>query len=118
MNSRWSGLIKSQGSNWNISIHVQLNVNVPVCRLSRSGTMLEGYSPVTQALLGTLFTWALTAAGAALVFVFSSRQVSHENHDVQKKKLCKNYICVLLKKGPIGILVDKLCHCVGNSLMS
>ncbi|KAM6898827.1 zinc transporter ZIP11 isoform 2-T3 [Lycodopsis pacificus] len=36
--------------------------------------MLEGYSPVNQALLGTLFTWALTAAGAALVFVFSSRQ--------------------------------------------
>ncbi|XP_033988836.1 zinc transporter ZIP11-like isoform X1 [Trematomus bernacchii] len=36
--------------------------------------MLEGYSPVTQALLGTLFTWGLTAAGAALVFVFSSRQ--------------------------------------------
>ncbi|KAF3853210.1 hypothetical protein F7725_013898 [Dissostichus mawsoni] len=35
----------------------------------------EGYSPVTQALLGTLFTWGLTAAGAALVFVFSSRQV-------------------------------------------
>ncbi|KAM8730209.1 zinc transporter ZIP11 isoform 3-T3 [Acanthopagrus schlegelii] len=40
----------------------------------RSGTMLEGYSPMTQALLGTLFTWGLTAAGAALVFVFSSRQ--------------------------------------------
>uniref|UniRef100_A0A3P8TX78 Zinc transporter ZIP11 n=1 Tax=Amphiprion percula TaxID=161767 RepID=A0A3P8TX78_AMPPE len=36
--------------------------------------MLEGYSPVTQALLGTLFTWGLTAAGAALVFVFSNRQ--------------------------------------------
>ncbi|KAG5280421.1 hypothetical protein AALO_G00088930 [Alosa alosa] len=36
--------------------------------------MLPGYSPVAQALLGTLFTWALTAAGAALVFVFSSRQ--------------------------------------------
>ncbi|KAJ0016378.1 hypothetical protein NQD34_014668 [Periophthalmus magnuspinnatus] len=36
--------------------------------------MLEGYGPVTQALLGTLFTWGLTAAGAALVFVFSSRQ--------------------------------------------
>ncbi|GLD54292.1 zinc transporter ZIP11-like isoform X1, partial [Lates japonicus] len=41
---------------------------------NNSGTMLEGYSPVTQALLGTLFTWGLTAAGAALVFVFSSRQ--------------------------------------------
>lgn len=40
--------------------------------------MLEGYSPMTQALLGTLFTWGLTAAGAALVFVFSSRQVLHE----------------------------------------
>lgn len=37
-------------------------------------TMLPGYSPVTQALLGTLFTWGLTAAGAALVFIFSSRQ--------------------------------------------
>ncbi|XP_029312626.1 zinc transporter ZIP11 [Cottoperca gobio] len=41
---------------------------------SGSGTMLEGYSPVTQALQGTLFTWGLTAAGAAMVFVISSRQ--------------------------------------------
>uniref|UniRef100_A0A3Q2YZL1 Zinc transporter ZIP11 n=1 Tax=Hippocampus comes TaxID=109280 RepID=A0A3Q2YZL1_HIPCM len=37
--------------------------------------MIEGYSPVAQALLGTLFTWGLTAAGAAMVFVFSGRQV-------------------------------------------
>ncbi|XP_054624555.1 zinc transporter ZIP11-like isoform X2 [Dunckerocampus dactyliophorus] len=36
--------------------------------------MLEDYSPVAQALLGTLFTWGLTAAGAAMVFIFSSRQ--------------------------------------------
>ncbi|XP_056152968.1 zinc transporter ZIP11-like isoform X1 [Lampris incognitus] len=36
--------------------------------------MLVGYSPVTQALMGTLFTWGLTAAGASLVFIFSSRQ--------------------------------------------
>ncbi|XP_051523258.1 zinc transporter ZIP11-like isoform X1 [Myxocyprinus asiaticus] len=36
--------------------------------------MIPGVSPVVQALLGTLFTWGLTAAGAALVFVFSSRQ--------------------------------------------
>ncbi|KAM4843871.1 zinc transporter ZIP11 isoform 2-T2 [Thomomys bottae] len=36
--------------------------------------MLQGYSSVFQALLGTFFTWALTAAGAALVFVFSSGQ--------------------------------------------
>ncbi|NXB75927.1 S39AB protein, partial [Donacobius atricapilla] len=30
--------------------------------------------PVLQALLGTALTWALTAAGSALVFVFSSGQ--------------------------------------------
>ncbi|XP_035263317.1 zinc transporter ZIP11 [Anguilla anguilla] len=36
--------------------------------------MIAGYSPMVQALLGTLFTWGLTAAGAALVFVFSSGQ--------------------------------------------
>ncbi|KAK9694924.1 ZIP Zinc transporter [Popillia japonica] len=29
--------------------------------------MLQGYGPVMQAFLGTLFTWGLTAAGAALV---------------------------------------------------
>nr|XP_020766832.1 zinc transporter ZIP11-like [Odocoileus virginianus texanus] len=37
-------------------------------------SMLHGHSPVSQALLGTFFTWGLTAAGAALVFVFSSGQ--------------------------------------------
>lgn len=47
--------------------------------------MLEGYSPVMQALLGTLFTWGLTAAGAALVFVFSSRQV-REVEPINRKK--------------------------------
>ncbi|KAA0725410.1 Zinc transporter ZIP11 [Triplophysa tibetana] len=36
--------------------------------------MIPGVSPVVQALLGTLFTWGLTAAGAALVFFFSSSQ--------------------------------------------
>ncbi|KAM4032202.1 zinc transporter ZIP11 isoform 2-T2 [Anomaloglossus baeobatrachus] len=36
--------------------------------------MIEGYSPVIQSLLGTLFTWGLTAAGSALVFVFATGQ--------------------------------------------
>ncbi|KAM9462290.1 zinc transporter ZIP11 isoform 2-T2 [Clarias gariepinus] len=36
--------------------------------------MLADRSPVVQTLLGTLFTWGLTAAGAALVFIFSSTQ--------------------------------------------
>lgn len=31
---------------------------------------LENYSPVVQALLATLFTWGVTALGAALVFFF------------------------------------------------
>ncbi|KAL7870133.1 hypothetical protein AOLI_G00141210 [Acnodon oligacanthus] len=41
---------------------------------SQLGAMLPDRSPVVQALLGTLFTWGLTAAGAALVFVFSGGQ--------------------------------------------
>ncbi|GJQ77022.1 hypothetical protein Trydic_g15216 [Trypoxylus dichotomus] len=37
--------------------------------------MLQGYGPVMQAFLGTLFTWGLTAAGAALVlFVKGSKR--------------------------------------------
>eukprot|EP00037_Helgoeca_nana_P025049 m.269407 g.269407 ORF g.269407 m.269407 type:complete len:328 (+) comp26832_c1_seq8:4730-5713(+) len=31
--------------------------------------MIEGKDPVTQALLGTLFTWGVTAAGSAVVFL-------------------------------------------------
>ncbi|XP_071672737.1 zinc transporter ZIP11 isoform X1 [Patagioenas fasciata] len=37
-------------------------------------SMIPGHGPVTQAVLGTLLTWGLTAAGSALVFVFSSGQ--------------------------------------------
>ncbi|XP_063265562.1 LOW QUALITY PROTEIN: zinc transporter ZIP11 [Prinia subflava] len=36
--------------------------------------MIAGLRPVLQAGLGTALTWALTAAGSALVFVFSSGQ--------------------------------------------
>lgn len=32
--------------------------------------MIVGYSPSTQALLGSLFTWFVTALGAACVFLF------------------------------------------------
>lgn len=34
--------------------------------------MIHGLSPLNQAILGTLFTWGLTASGAALVFVLNS----------------------------------------------
>ena len=33
---------------------------------------LSGFSPVTQALFATLFTWSVTALGAAMVFFFRS----------------------------------------------
>ena len=37
--------------------------------------MIPGVSPVTQAFLGTLFTWGLTALGAALALVIRGNQV-------------------------------------------
>ena len=37
--------------------------------------MIDGYHAVVQTFLGTLLTWGLTAAGAALVFVFDGKQV-------------------------------------------
>jgi len=36
--------------------------------------MLEGYSPVTQAFLGTLFTWALTLLGASTAIFLKGNQ--------------------------------------------
>jgi zinc transporter ZupT len=33
--------------------------------------MIAGLRPSVQSLLGTLFTWGLTAAGAGLVFIWS-----------------------------------------------
>jgi len=40
--------------------------------------MIPGHGPVLQSVLGTFLTWGLTAAGSALVFVFSSGQVGAE----------------------------------------
>lgn len=37
--------------------------------------MIESDSPIYQTLLGTLFTWGMTAAGAGLVVVISGTQV-------------------------------------------
>lgn len=45
--------------------------------------MIEGYNAVTQALLGTLLTWGLTALGASLVIFLRG------NHVRTKKKLFK-----------------------------
>ncbi|KAM6240036.1 zinc transporter ZIP11 isoform 5-T6 [Spheniscus humboldti] len=42
--------------------------------LSPLVSMIPGHGPVIQSVLGTFLTWGLTAAGSALVFVFSSGQ--------------------------------------------
>ena len=39
--------------------------------------MIEGRDPVLQAFLGTLMTWGLTAAGAAMAFFIKGNQVSY-----------------------------------------
>lgn len=36
--------------------------------------MIQGYGPVTQALLGTLLTWGLTALGAGCVIFVRGNQ--------------------------------------------
>ncbi|XP_049557865.1 zinc transporter ZIP11 isoform X8 [Orcinus orca] len=51
-----------------------LPARVEPSQVGAVSSMLQGHSPVSQALLGTFFTWGMTAAGAALVFVFSSGQ--------------------------------------------
>ena len=38
--------------------------------------MIKGQNKILQAFLGTLMTWGLTAAGSALVFVFSTGRFS------------------------------------------
>lgn len=37
--------------------------------------MIQGYGPVTQALLGTLLTWGLTALGSGMVVFLRGNQV-------------------------------------------
>lgn len=74
--------------------------------------MLEGYSPVTQALLGTLFTWGLTAAGAALVFVFSSRQVMKAEPTIMQS-LSKHFTHRF--KEIFVLMANMLSQCLGKS---
>lgn len=45
--------------------------------------MIEGYGAVTQALLGTLLTWGLTAAGAGCVFFIRGKHVSYHGEHIK-----------------------------------
>lgn len=50
--------------------------------------MIEGYSPVAQAFLGTLFTWGVTALGAALVLAVPGIGVfGNKSSDGKEKKV-------------------------------
>lgn len=51
--------------------------------------MIVGYGPVTQALLGTLLTWGLTAAGAACVFFIRGKHVNTSSFNWELSKFCK-----------------------------
>jgi len=44
--------------------------------------MIEGQNKVLQALLGTLLTWGLTAAGSALVFIFSTGKFVNQKRKI------------------------------------
>lgn len=45
-----------------------------IWHIDRFHRMIQGYGPVTQALLGTLLTWGLTALGAGLVVFLRGNQ--------------------------------------------
>lgn len=51
-------------------------------------TMIQGYGPVTQALLGTLLTWGLTALGSSMVIFLRGNQVRKKHRFVLKKNRC------------------------------
>lgn len=62
--------------------------------------MILGYGAVTQALLGTLLTWGLTAAGAGCVFFIRGKHVSIEGFVKfsQESDIGCDYRCSLLQR--------------------
>lgn len=50
------------------------------CPSLNNSIMIQGYGPVTQALLGTLLTWGLTALGSAMVIFLRGNQVRLNSH--------------------------------------
>ncbi|XP_063097882.1 uncharacterized protein LOC106026489 isoform X2 [Cavia porcellus] len=62
--------------------------------------MLQGHSTVFQALRGTFFTWGMTAAGAALVFVFSSGQTAPSPHHLHSTEADLGWTPWFCRRGP------------------
>lgn len=57
--------------------------------------MIESNSPIYQTLLGTLFTWGMTAAGAGLVVFISGTQVIiniYKAFCIILISYCRNYL--------------------------
>lgn len=65
--------------------------------------MIEGYGAVTQALLGTLLTWGMTAAGAGLVVFLRGNHV--RDLKVNSSRLFTN-------KWKLFMIVEKNARCV------
>ena len=65
--------------------------------------MIEGRDPVLQAFLGTLLTWGLTAAGAAMAFFIikdwtNDVKTYQKNQRTDNSTLLKESSCLLLTK--------------------
>lgn len=69
--------------------------------------MIPGHGPVIQSVLGTFLTWGLTAAGSALVFVFSSGQVGAGITSSVPERRAGSGGCALLTGG-FGSLVPSV----------
>lgn len=55
--------------------------------------MIQGYGPVTQALLGTLLTWGLTALGSGMVVFLRGNQVRWQFVVYKHTSMMLKYAC-------------------------
>ena len=82
--------------------------------------MIEGISPVSQALLGTLFTWGLTALGAAVAIFIQGNQVrncfSSSLHLMILEKICNVFKNTCIKFLQRGLLDGSLGFAAGVML--
>ena len=69
--------------------------------------MIKDASPVIQALLGTLLTWGLTAAGAAVAFFIQGKQVS----TFKFINACHEHLKIQIYGRPVALIsVRSICN--------
>jgi hypothetical protein len=77
--------------------------------------MLQGYSPVIQALLGTLMTWGLTALGASVAILVQGNQVCPDDSRLAFSESNRSDFCIsrpkhLLLNSPLAEQRSDLFH--------